>query len=54
VAGLLEKKGVAFAIARLHTEQMPEAVTPERLGLRGIQVFPTVEAAVESLMPKGG
>jgi high affinity sulfate transporter 1 len=54
VAGLLEKKGVAFGIARLHTEQMPEAVTPERLGLRGIQVFPTVEAAVEALKPKGG
>lgn len=52
VAGLLKKKGVAFGIARVHLEQMPETVTPERLGLSADRIFPTVEAAVEALTPR--
>jgi high affinity sulfate transporter 1 len=52
VAGLLKKKGVAFGIARLDMANMPETVTPERLGLTADRIFPTVEDAVEALAPK--
>jgi SulP family sulfate permease len=51
VAGLLKKKGVAFGVARLDLANMPETVTPERLGLTAGQIFPTIEAAVEALAP---
>jgi SulP family sulfate permease len=51
VAGLLKKKGVAFGVARLDLANMPETVTPERLGLTADQIFPTIEAAVEALAP---
>lgn len=52
VAGLLKKKGVKFGIARLDPANMPETVTPERLGLSADLIFPTVEAAVQALGPK--
>jgi SulP family sulfate permease len=51
VAGLLQKKGVKFGIARLDPTSMPETISPERLGVTADLIFLTIEDAVAALAP---
>lgn len=60
IAAELERRGVAFAVARFRADSMPEHVTPESLGIPPSAMFDTIDEAVASLVaqrvtaPAGG
>jgi high affinity sulfate transporter 1 len=54
VAKELEKRGIAFAVARFRSESMPEHVTPRMIGVPPSSIFDTIDDAVLAVAAAAG